>query len=166
MKFQFFKFVGKIFSNRFKYFWFHQNPVYFESCTFIWTLKSNFRTTAPFSIPFIFKINIYILTMIQINIYVLILFKINFSSLLFKIIHFKYSKFIKIAKIKKLNWPRFLGYYNLPHLKLFVPEKERSRKLFNNSTQLPLFWLRLKFFNFSVSKNFSIFQKFSQHPKF
>ena len=45
------------------------------------------------------------------NIYVRILFKINFSSILFKIIHFKYSKFAIIAKIKNLNWLAFPGYY-------------------------------------------------------
>ena len=63
--------------------------------------------------------------------FVRIAFKINLSSILFKIIHFKYSKFAKIAKIKILNWPRFSGCYNLPHLKLFVPEKEQSRKWFD-----------------------------------
>ena len=100
---------------------------------------------------------------IQINIYVLILFKINFSSILFKIIYFKYSKFAKIAKIKILNWPRFSGCYNLPHLKLFVPEKEQSRKWFDHST-LRSIWL--PFSNFSVSENFQNFKNLANTLNF
>ena len=53
---------------------------------------------------------------IKINIYILILFKINFSSLLFKINHFKYLKFNKIAKIKILNWFGFSGLLQEPQI--------------------------------------------------
>ena len=76
------------------------NPVHsFEIWNRIFKLPRHFQLLLKL------KINIYILTSIQINVYVLILFKI--TSLLFKIIHFKYSKFIKISKIIFLNWFRF-----------------------------------------------------------
>ena len=95
--------------------------------------------------------------------YVDFIFKINSTSILFKIIYFKYSKFAKIAKIKILNWPRFSGYYNLPHLKLFVPEKEQSRKWFDYST-LRSIWI--PFSNSLVSENFQNFKNLANTLNF
>ena len=76
MKIRFFRFVRKVFTNRFKYFWFHSNPFWFAPGTVSQSLNSNFETTAPSQALFIIQSN-YIYFQKSIQTY--------FSSLLFKI---------------------------------------------------------------------------------